>query len=345
MELLDQEISFSGDDWRTRFVLYSKAELEDELYGVRDNIIRIVSDKKFSHPYYIADVFIKKNQFDDIRKSMYYSIDIINEFVSQVAVISYGECDLIEIISTTPYIVKPGIPFEMLLVQGDFHLKKIQIFRADIKSYSARSDKLKYVNLLTIIKDAINAESLETKFINYFSVLDYVAQQETTEMVFLECKNCNSMTPTQKATSKFLANLFSTYGINNKQYQEIRKLRSKIAHGSGIRNSEFYSEIRRSLSSLESIALQEISKRTGVTIKRRSSFVMDLPLLKLLCIKKSNPIWMIPSTFRIQNVSWSTTLSFSGIKNSSDNSAELDGDFGPVGNPSRPKVPNIAWPY
>jgi len=340
-----ETLNFTANDWRTRFIAFTAADLKDELYAVRENIIRVVPEKSIARPYYLLDVFVKKDQFDDLRKTAYYSIDIINEFLSQIAIISYSPSELITIISTSPHIVEVGVTFEMILYEGDYELKTIEIFKDDIRAYSKESLSLPYVNLLPILKDAINSESLELKFLNFFSALDYIAQKETTQKVSTSCVKCGTPVQTHLATSTFLYNLFESHDVDKKKYNQIRTLRSKIAHGSGIRNNEFYKELRTYLPFLESIVLYEVSKRTSLLVKRSSNIVAGLPFLNLSCEKIFNTDGLTPSAFNVKNISWSVESAFTAIKNTITDPSQFAGDFGPGIDFENFEVDSLAWPY
>lgn len=331
--------------WRTRFHIYSEASLSGT-YMVRNCPLMLITHFPVQPSHYLVDVFVERDKFQNIEEILYFTLDVINEFVSQVSFVSYATAELIDIIAISPHVVEIGEEFEIAIFNGDYDIGIVNIENTDLLNRATQESDGLYINLLQLLKQALSTESLELRFLNLFATLDYIADGETDEKVKTYCPNCNAESEGTKATSRFIRELFLKRGIPAKEYNQIRSLRGKIAHGSGVRNMEFYSELLSSLATLESMAYDEVIKRGPLKVKRNSNLIAPIPITTIKAIKFKNPEESSPSTFDIVDYKFDVKVKFTGLKNAMETQpGEFSGTFGPHLIGGSLQIPPEAWPY
>jgi len=334
------------DKWRTRFLVYSEALLSGP-YLTQDCPIVIISDFDLPPSHYHVDVFIERDKFQDIREILYFTLDVINEFISQISFVSYSPSELISAISICPHEVQVDEEFEMTIFNGDYEINKVEIKNTDLVNRVNHEQDGVYLNLLHLLKQALSTDALELRFLNLFATLDFIADNETVEKVVSTCPHCDKEIEGFKATSQFIRRTFQERGIDAFHYNQIRKLRGKIAHGSGVRSMSFYSELLSSLAILESVAYDEVIKRGPLKVKRNSKIIAPIPHTTITAVKVSNPTASLPSVFGIVNYMFSVaSASFTGLQNAMETPPDqFSGTFGPHPTDRGLEVPREAWPY
>ncbi len=341
-------IKFNNDDWRARFIIKTYAVFhEDDYFKIDNCIIKIVSSK--DRGVFLFDMYIKKENFDTYNALYDYSLDRMNEFVSQLSAITFSAASILKFISICPVKVKKGEEFLMILSDFDFDRSNSLVLNSDLINLNSDTikDNDKKYGLLYMIREAINSQSYEQKFLNYFAALDAIATIETTEKIKNICKNCGHESEGMPATSNYLKGLFLSHEIKNPDYNKIRELRSKIAHGGGKRNQEFYKDLRKYLPLLESVSFEEVTKKMGIVPKLQTNVIFESPIWLITGKKISNRLWILPPMFKIIRHELKGQLKFSILKNAISNPFnidELEGSIG-INNPQRPSINSDSWPY
>lgn len=340
-------VSYKHDDWRTRFVIRLHGKLDDN-FIIRDAGIWI--NKEFSKSkegIYVCDVLIKKESINDLYEVIDYSNEIIDEFISKLSFVTYAPVELIEIVSTSPVRVAVNQQFKMAFYTGNYYVKPKKITRKHISNRN-RLPERKYIGLLKIATDSLNNNNIDSAFLNYFSILDFIAQDEYKVYTETKCE-CGKVVEKRINTSNYLQDIFSSYNISKTEYKRIRRLRSKIAHGSGKRNSEFYDELIKYIAKLESVTFSELVKRTKLQPVRVSRPIMSKSTVLLTCIKRRDPIPKKQnSMFNIIDTEYKTRISNTFIRNI--RGYHLRKQFHiipwePRNSDTLPSVPPYAWPF
>lgn len=339
-------VEFNSNDWRARFIVKTNAVFhEDDYFKIDNCIIKIVAQKE--RGIFLFDMYIHKENFDDYNALFDYSVDKMNEFVSQLSAITFSAASILKFISICPIKVNKGEEFTMILSDFDFDRSKTLVLSSDLINLYSEKDNVKKQGLLYMIREVINSQSYEQKFLNYFAALDAIATIETTEKIKNTCKKCGYESEGMPATSNYLKQLFLSHNIDNSEYNKIRGLRGKIAHGGGKRNQDFYKELRKYLHLLESVSFEEVTKKIGIVPKLETNITFEYPIWLIKVKKTGNKFWFIPPMFRIIHQELKGELKFSTLKNAVSQPLSVDnveGSFG-IDNPQRPNINSDSWPY
>lgn len=341
-------IEFNSNDWRARFIIKTSAVFhEDDYFKIENCVIKIVALRE--RGVFLLDMYINKDSFDDHNSLYDYSVDKMNEFVSQLSAITFSAASILKFISICPIKVNKGEEFTMILSDFNFDRSNTLVLGSDLMNLNSEKEKdiEKYNGLLYMLREAINSQSYEQKFLNYFAALDAIATIETTEKVKNTCKKCGHESEGMPATSNYLKQLFLSHNIKNSEYNKIRVLRGKIAHGGGKRNQEFYKELRKFMPLLESVSFSEVTKKIGIVPKLSTNLTFEPPIWHIVGKKTSNKIWFIPPMFKIIKHELKGKINFSILKNAisqPQNIENFEGSFG-IDNPQRPNINRDSWPY
>lgn len=341
-----EKIEFNSNDWRARFIIKTNAVFhEDDYFKIDDCIIKIVALKE--RGIFLFDIYIHKDNFNNYNALFDYSVDKMNEFVSQLSAITFSAASILKFVSICPIKVNKGDEFPMILSDFDFDRSNTLVLSSDLINLSSEKDDEKKNGLLYMIREAVNSQSLEQKFLNYFAALDAIATIETTEKIKNTCKQCGHESEGMPATSNYLKQLFLSHNIKNSQYNKIRELRGKIAHGGGKRNQEFYKELRKYMPMLESVSFEEVTKKIGIVPKLKTNITFESTIWHITGKKTGNRFWFIPPMFKIIHQELKGELNFSMLKNAISQPQGIDnieGSFG-IDNPQRPNINSDSWPY
>lgn len=335
-------ITFGKKDWRARFLISSNAVFTDlQIFQVQECAIRVIIK---GENYFLIEIYVKRNSFEDNILLLNYVFDVANEFLSQVSALTYAPAKLLKFISICPTEVTKGEIFPMILSDISIKRKKVSVEQKDFVAFNSGIENY---SLLILLNTAINSDSLDQKFINYFAALDALAILETKERVITECSNCGFKIEGLPATSRYLKSLFQKHDISSSDYNSIREIRNKIAHGGGKRNELFYKEVNKYLMQLETVCFDEVTKKIGLTPLFGLNIFVDKPVWEITGKKVSNRFGWIPASFKIIESSFIFNAQFNLLKNAIPvtDPKELAGTFGPPGNFNSPSIPIDAWPY
>lgn len=338
------EISFNKDDWRARFYIYCKGSFsEHKIFSIEESAIRVIP--KFDD-LFLLEVYTKKEKFKSVEHLLDHSFDVANEFLSTIATMTISPAKIVKFISLCPTEVSKNKPFEMILSEIDIETPNIPIENHLFKEIQKKINHSGKKDLILLLSKALNATAIDNKFLLYFTILDAIAISETNEKQIYYCDNCRHPTIGQLATSRFIKSIFNKHGIVDKDYNNIRKLRGKIAHGAGKRTEDFYDQLHFYLSKIEVVVIEEVTKRIDISPKVASKLYYSRPIWKIVGKKIGNRIWKVPARFRVISHEYHTQVSIGQVTNAKEENPEnLFVTFGPPGSSTRPAIIPDAWPY
>ena len=257
-----------NSDWRTRAVFKANGLFTEEIYPFVNAGVRILPYNSFSSGLNTIECYIRKQDFPNIEDAFHFSKSKILEFTDQISIITNDKVDILSFLSTCPMKVSRGDIFEILLPQESYVDKnQFNIKSDDLTYFKQVIQNSNYLEAIRQFREGLCSISNNSKILFYFSALERVAEFEATEKIIYQCPKCGNNDDRGIATSRYIQSELAKYGINKKQYSKIRKLRSKIAHGSGQRDICFINEVNATLPSLESSTLSILSNRCGFEIK------------------------------------------------------------------------------
>lgn len=342
-------ITILDSDWRTRMLIQINAKLEGEMFPFTNAAIRVLDYLKAGPGCYIIECYIKKLDFPAIEDAFYYSIDRLNEFLGRISIIANAPIINKKILSICPMRVPAREEFDMLIpAEFSYDTTPVTVNPADLEGFVKANENRYYKEAIRQVATALNSDSIEEKFLLYFSAFERVAEAESKEILYSTCSECGHQTERGIATTNYIKQVMMRYGTSNKEFNSIRGNRGRVAHGSGGRDNKFFQEIRKQLSEVEGVLLAELSKSLGITIKMASKPAFEMPLWQFKGVKISVAMGDRPSIFNIENASFVVSVRFSRVQ---AETAEdpigpegMTGTFGPEMS-HRPKVHPECWPY
>jgi hypothetical protein len=337
----------SNDDWRTRMLIRVNAILEPGSFPFVNAKIRVLNHGENDSCEYIIECYLQNKLFPNIKEAFEYSLDRLSEFLGRISIIINAPIEATKVLSICPTLVPARELFEML-IPADFSsdVAPVTIKHVDLEGFVKINDNINYLEAVRQASNALNSDSFEEKFLLYFSAFERIAEVDSSEKLYSECPNCGHKVERGIATTNYIKRKMLEYGVSNKDFNTIRSIRGKIAHGSGKRDSKFVTEAKTLLAKLESVLLAEISRKTGVTIKAPFKALFAMPVYACQGIKLSVAIGDIPAIFGLEKYTFSIPLSFSKLATDNIDLPEgMLGTFGPTGSLSKPFIHRECWPY
>lgn len=344
-----ESYTFVDSDWRTRMLVIVNATLDGEIFPFTNAGIRVLSHPEGGPGCYLIECYVRRADFPVIKDAFYYSIDRLNEFLGTISIIINAPIVNREILSICPMRVAAREEFDMLIpADFSYDTTPVVIKPSDLAAFTKLIDNRHYREAIRQVSTALNSDSIEEKFLLYFSAFERVAEAESTEKLYSICPECEHKTERGVATTNYIKNVMMSYGTKKKEFDTIRSNRGKVAHGSGGRDNKFFQEIREQSSNVESILLAELSKKLGFPIKMASKADFEMPVWECKGVKVSIAMGDRPSIFYIEEAKFAVSVRFSRVQ---AETAEdpigpegMTGTFGPE-MPSKPKVHPDCWPY
>lgn len=325
------------------------ANLDGEMFPFTNAGIRVLSYPNGGPGCYIVECYVRKVDFPVIENAFYYSLDRINDFLGRISIITNAPIANKKILSICPMRVAAREEFDMLIpADFSYDTASVTIGPSDLEAFIKVDNNQYYKEAIRQVATALYSDSIEEKFLLYFSAFERVAEAESTEKLYSTCPECGHQTERGIATTNYIKNLMISYGTTKKEFDSIRSNRGKIAHGSGGRDNNFFQDIRKQLSDVESVLLAELSKKLSISIKMASKPDFEMPLWKFKGVKVSVAMGDRPSIFNVEESSFVVSVRFSRVQ---AESAEdpigpegITGSFGPEMS-TKPEVHPECWPY
>jgi hypothetical protein len=290
--------------WRLRTVIKSEVVIEIGDFTtshVRFNVFAINKENTLNGEAIppnmrYCDVLLFDNM-TDILDAFAFLYNEINGFLDRVSLASYGWASIHDILSIAPDKVKPNEEFEIAFPQFSINRKTINLNLSNLKSkVELNFSQQRWARLLRL---GLNASSEEEKFICYYSLLEEIAREESSEFIVNTCKNCNTQVNTgRKATNNFIKNLMKKHDMEFDLVDKAPEIRNKIAHGGADKNKAYFSYVAKINSHMEEICLIELESRLKIdVINRLHAHIIDIPMVKHHCIcNMENSFDLIQST-------------------------------------------------
>lgn len=345
-----ESVTITDSDWRTRMLILVNVNLDGEVYPFTNAGIRVLSYAEGGPGSYIVECYVRRVDFPVIEDAFYYSIDRLNEFLGGISIITNVPIANKEILSICPMKVAAREEFDMLIpADFSYDVTPARVRPSDLEAFVKANENRFYKEAIRQVATALNSNSIEEKFLLYFSAFERVAEAESTEKLYSTCPECGHQTERGIATTNYIKNVMLSYGTSKKEFESIRSNRGKVAHGSGGRDNKFFQEVRKQLSEVESILLAELSKKLGLSIKMASKPDFEMPLWKIKGVKVSVAMGVRPSVFNIiEEPSFAVSVRFSRVKSETAEDPigpeGITGTFGPEMS-AKPKVHPECWPY
>lgn len=332
--------------WRTRIVIFSDANLEQGEYSIGEAriVVKEINSDNFANPkeytdkHKFVEIFYPKKDDEEVYQYYIRIHDLIDEFIDLICLVGYANAYMTYFISSCPAKVKIGDKFHIALRQVSVSKKLNPIKQTDLDFVKEIDEDSYLKTVLRFFRNGFNATSNEDKLLMYFSALERIAENESDETIKRKCNKCGNEENTgMKATGNFINALLENYGIDKKEAKEIRKLRSKIAHGSGKRNIKFMEVVNEKAGRLEMAIATELSKRLKAQPSNKNNVVVTgLPMFLHQCLAEKD------GTFSLIDSRWIAPLQFPVLPNAKKGNTALAGC--PLDSAQKPIIDPLAWP-
>jgi len=333
--------------WRLRVTIESEVIIDIGNFKDPHVIFRIfeINDKNtkdgnLAPPNLRYCDILLQDDVGDIFEAYAFLYDKLNSFLDRLSLVSYGKSAIHSVLSIAPKSVSPNEEFEIAFPQ----------YKTDRKTISINLSDLKYDNEITpeqqrwerLLRLGLNANSEEEKCISYYSLLEEIARNESSEFIVNTCKNCQHEVKTgRKATNNFIMALMKKYCIDKELIKKAPGIRNKIAHGGSKKDKSFYSDVAKINSHLEEVCLLELESRLKVDIiNRLSAHIIDIPMVKHMCKCDSE------NSFELMETTQVIPARFVKLKHSSESAfSDQTALIGmPLDSQGKPIINAFSWP-
>lgn len=197
-----ESVVIIDNDWRTRMLILVNTNLEEETYPFINAGIRVLSYAKGGPGSYIVECYVRRVDFPVIKDAFYYSIDRLNEFLGRISIITNAPIVNREILSICPMRVAAREEFDMLIPADFSHdATPVKVGPSDLEAFVKAENNRFYKEAIRQVATALNSDSIEEKFLLYFSAFERVAESESTEKLYIVCPECGHKTERGVATT------------------------------------------------------------------------------------------------------------------------------------------------
>lgn len=281
--------------WRLRAIIYTAVLVNPDVIENENFIYSIIpvnnsnteNGDLIQPNYRYLDIKYKHIEID-IHDGFAILYEELNCFVDKVVFLTYGEAIIVNIISICPNKVNIAEPFEIAFPHISIVRKTVSLNLSDCQINNELNDTNQ--RLIRLIRNGINTVSIEDKFLNFYTVLEEIARNESQEIIHNVCNNCQTkVSKGRKATNNFIKDILSSYNIDAKSIKLASELRNKIAHGGAKKNKEYLSDVQNIASLLEEISMLEVEKRINYkVINRLNVHIIDIPVVTHNCVANTD---------------------------------------------------------
>jgi hypothetical protein len=266
--------------WRTRAVIWVDAQVDAGQYVMPGGDVRIdylepeLDDVPLDEQNRLIEFHLPRSKFETVADAFTQSLNVIDLFLAQVSLIGYAASRLVKFISVAPEQVKRGEIFELATSVGKAFSDESRVTPNDFPNAPQNEATAQAVKL---IHSALNAQTMDERFLNLFAALEQIAAAETVEKLESKCAKCGNVTTGGFATTRYIKTLLEPFGFEKAGMDKLREFRNKLAHGSGRRDRSHAQELTRWVAKLEGSVLSIIAKRASVRITKATRPVFGLP--------------------------------------------------------------------
>lgn len=333
--------------WRLRVIIESEVIIETGAFKDAHVVFSVfeINNKNTKNGNSIppnlryCDIVLS-DEVKDIFEAYALLYDKLNSFLDRLSLASYGKSAINSVLSIAPKSVSSNEKFEIAFPQYKIERKTINIKLPSLKyDTEITPEQQRWERLLRL---GLNAISEEEKYISYYSLLEEIARNESSEFIVNTCENCQHEINTgRKATNNFIKTLMKKYGVDDQLIKKAPNIRNKIAHGGSKKDKSFYSDVAEINSHLEEVCLLELESRLKVDIiNRLNVHIIDIPMVKHICKCDTEGAFELIET--IQTI----PARFVKLKHSSESAfgdqTALIGT--PLDSQGRPFINAFSWP-
>ncbi|MFV8353005.1 hypothetical protein [Flavobacterium sp. XS2P14] len=270
-------------NWRIKYIIETEAVLQLGTINFKNSTVVNVLDCNYfglNENSRVIEIILKSEVANTIEDAYITGLDTIEELLDRFCLISYSKAVIRTLLSVTKEKVKPNEEF--YLIQNIFTITRdLNTVNLDELMFETSETNQKYIRLLRF---GINSNSSEDKLLKHFSLIEQIAENESTETIKVKCQNCGNDTDTgRKKTNKFIGDVLLKYNINEKETKKITSYRGKIAHGGGKRNQDYFLDVDIFSAKLEAPVFTEITERLNTKLKNgKNAHLPGYPLNKFL---------------------------------------------------------------
>lgn len=238
---------------------------------------------------------------ESIHDAFLRSLDLFSDFIDRVAVCGWSSVYISEYVSIGPSEAAVGDIFQIGTVSAVAERSPIKL---DADSLTWGSDNEVATQMAHLFRIAVSSASYEERMLNLYASLERFAEDETTERVERKCKECGHTEDIGPATGNLIRETLMKFGVGKMDTEGFRRLRGKVAHGSGNRTASFIDDLTHAIAGMEGHVLSLTAERLGATIRRPNNVVAGQPL-SVHWFRRVND-----TSFQIEQSEWRRPIAF-----------------------------------
>lgn len=257
------------ENWIAKYLINTEALLQIGETKVGECIYKVASINGlnfFGHietidNFRLIEIIFEKKETDSIEDAYIKGQDFIDEFIDRFCFISYSSAIVNQCVSVSKESVKLNEEFEIIYVHY-FKQRKLNNIDLNKIDFQLNDQQKRYLRLL---RSGILATNFEEKLLNFFTVLEQIALEESKETIKNTCSNCGNENDTgNKKTNNYIKQILEKFSFTSSDVKKITEYRGKIAHGGGKRNQKYYLDVNKYAIQLEgpvyNLVLERISE-------------------------------------------------------------------------------------
>jgi hypothetical protein len=350
------EILIKDSDWKFAALVYLHLDLSEgleEMVHFEETVIRIFkpSDIGLEHAY-ILELYCIREDYSDIIKAFHSLNHILNQFLDRLSLVTLYPCYVFKHLGITNFRAQVEeefklILFENLMIPQPKHNLKVSI--GELIDQSRKFDQKEINDALREYRQGLESDSVFYLFLHHYNTIERIAEYRATEFVKSKCPKCGEeIFQPLKATGNLMREFFEKEGILKKDFNKIRAIRGKIAHGSGSRDKSLVDQIFHYFPFLTKVAGNLISSLSGLKVLYGKNPIANNQYIEIVGKKLSEKTEELNASYTIVSLGARGEFQFYNINDSTSNEVE---DFRPfLGipldiNPEDFKIHPYSWPY
>lgn len=297
--------------WRIRAICTFDVSLQTGEYEHNSSTVRVSQLPQNPVPpnQLLLDLFIEAESDILATEIFVRGYDILNEFLDRVALAGCSPAVLNDILSAVPTEVAFGEEFDLANSYAVVDQGSPIVTPKDLALVHWKEPDSLCSRTFRLLRLALSAPTVEEHYLKLYSVLEQIAEEETTERILQKCPNCKHEVEGSLATANYIRKLIKEAGGDENLSTAWRKLRGKVAHGGGLRNKSFLDELTKAIGGVEAVCIGLIGLRCGAQVRRKGRFIVGFPLVNWRCVAKAD------GTFKYHPSKWSVRVAITGLAN------------------------------
>ncbi len=327
--------------WRTRVIIELNSPLSTDEFLVQGYSVRTRPEYKnnqWPNNYHMIDILHEDYKDKDPENAHIIGVDTASIFIDRLSAVTYNPCRLIHIVSTSPEHVETGVSFNIVTHNLVASSRTDEVIPENIQAFE-RLDKNNILHESSHhVRLALSESSVEQHLLHLYIAVETIGTSEATDRVKNTCPACKHEWDGPLATSSATKSILTKRGVSNKDAKKAVKIRGRIAHGGGGRNTDFYEEVTELAGAIEGAVVSTVAERVGLNIKKRRGAIVGLPMTTHEAVKNDD------GTFSINVTSWKAPIRFPEL---GEDISEPKGECRvgcPTDENGRPIIDPAAWP-